>query len=518
MKKSNIQMNNDQIPIIDIFAGPGGLGEGFSATRSNSGKAFFKIKLSIEMDPHAHKTLELRAFYRQFASGQAPKDYYEYLKGKISRDDLFKKHSQEASRAREEAWCAELGKEDRGIVKARIESALKGAKTWLLIGGPPCQAYSLAGRSRMIGGNREKYEKDPRHFLYKEYLQILADHRPPVFVMENVKGLLSAKLNLQSTFQKILTDLQNPSLAIPGKSNTENVSYKLFSVSNRGVGNLFNEPDPEDFIVRSEDYGIPQARHRIIILGIRQDVYRSDPATIQSSARVPIENVLADLPRLRSGLSKENDSPEEWQNAIKSMLNTSWISSLNIDLREAIFAAAKKIDSKLTRGAPFIATKTGPSSHAGWYLDKSLKGVLNHETRSHIREDLHRYFFASVYAQVFGKSPVLQDFPNELLPDHDNVNEAIQNSLFNDRFRVQTSGRPSTTIVSHISKDGHYYIHYDPSQCRSLTVREAARLQTFPDNYYFEGNRTQQYHQVGNAVPPLLANQIAAVVKQFLEN
>ena len=147
-----------------------------------------------------------------------------------------------------------------------------------------------------------------------------------------------------------------------------------------------------------------------------------------------------------------------------------------------------------------------------WYTDDRLQGVLNHSSKSHMISDLHRYLFFSCYAEVLGISPTMRDFPEGLQPDHKNKDSG----KFNDRFRVQVADHPATTITSHIAKDGHYYIHYDPEQCRSLTVREAARLQTFPDNYFFCGPRTGQYTQVGNAVPPLLATQVAKIVRNFL--
>jgi DNA (cytosine-5)-methyltransferase 1 len=133
-----------------------------------------------------------------------------------------------------------------------------------------------------------------------------------------------------------------------------------------------------------------------------------------------------------------------------------------------------------------------------------------------MRDDLHRYLFCACFAKVHGRSPKLRDFPKELFPTHRNITADSERNAFEDRFRVQLADQPATTITSHVSKDGHYYIHHDPMQCRSLTVREAARLQTFPDNYFFEGGRTEQYRQVGNAVPPLLAREIAGVVFELL--
>ena len=501
------------IPVIDLFAGPGGLGEGFSALR-RGGEFLFKIKLSIEKDEHAHQTLQLRAFFRQFPHQEAPEDYYNYLAGTITREKLFEGFPREAEKAAREAWHAELGGDafPNATIDRRIEDAIGTRIHWALIGGPPCQAYSLAGRSR------RKYDPtfaaDEKHFLYEQYLRIIAKHQPPVFVMENVKGLLSAKVEEKGIFDKIRSDLENPLDAIYGRARREeDLTYRLVSLVVKR-DDLLDRCDPKDFVVRAEDYGIPQARHRIILLGIRNDNEKK-PALLTGKPRVSIEDVISDLPHLRSGVSKEPDSPEAWSGILMTIADADWLRSARVDeaLRREIRALLRGVDATLGRGANFQPrARRVIHAHRDWFDDERLTGVCNHATRSHIRADLHRYFFVSAFARVHGRSPLLDDFPPELLPLHQNVAAALEETKFNDRFRVQPAGRPSTTVTSHISKDGHYYIHYDPTQCRSLTVREAARLQTFPDNYLFEGGRTQQYHQVGNAVPPLLARQIAEIV------
>ena len=502
------------IPVIDLFAGPGGLGEGFSALR-RGGKPHFKIGVSIEKDPFAHQTLELRAFFRQFPHHQAPAEYYDYLSRRISRADLFSLFPKQGEAARHEAWHATLGVTDPGEIDARIHEALGDREDWLLIGGPPCQAYSLVGRSKMIGEiGRTEYETDHRHVLYREYLRIIADHRPRVFVMENVKGLLSAKINNESTLTRILGDLQHPLVAMYGPRHRRgDLSYRLVSLA-VPPSELFGSYDPGDFLVHAEDYGIPQARHRLIIVGIAEPL-TDCPDLLTRQPPVSVAEAIADLPRLRSGLSKEPDSSARWRDAVRSIHDAPWLNAPQVDdaLRREIRGLLPAVDDDLDRGSEWMRpARRAIRMHSEWFNDKRLTGVCNHTTRGHIRADLHRYFFVAAFARVHGRSPLLEDLPKALLPKHNNVAAALKETKFNDRFRVQVAGRPATTITSHISKDGHYFIHPDPTQCRSLTVREAARLQTFPDNYFFEGPRTAQYHQVGNAVPPLLAHQIAGIV------
>lgn len=512
------------IPIIDLFAGPGGLGEGFSRLHKN-GKRRFKIKLSIEKDFHAHLTLTLRAFYRQFPEGQAPEDYYDYLRGNLDRKELFSRFPAEAEAAQDEARCLTLG-QDQGISEL-IAEKLDGAKEWVLIGGPPCQAYSLVGRSRMLGPGARKeeeeeedfirrrnkkaqdFEGDHRHLLYVEYLKVIAKHRPSVFVMENVKGILSAKLNGELIFPKILADLANPSKAIRGIGNVD--QYRIYSLVKPYEDG--QELSPADYLIRAEDYGVPQARHRVILLGIRRDLDKGKVPVLEPSKGATVRQTIGDLPELTPGLSKgKGEALYEALAAIKE--SPCWVSLQKDRGDEFVAGMLRQLEGarrREWRGASYVPAPD--RKEHPWFTDSKLDGFCNHQTRTHIKEDLWRYFFCACFAKTEPKrSPHLADFPEALLPLHKNVNEAIEGKKFGDRFRVQLADKTSTTITSHISKDGHYFIHYDPKQYRSLTVREAARLQTFPDNYLFEGPRTQQFHQVGNAVPPLLAAQVAKIV------
>ena len=503
------------IPFIDIFAGPGGLGEGFSSF-SIDGKFQFKPVLSIEKDPQAHKTLELRSFFRQFRnfSKHIPDEYYLHLRGVITREELFKKFPNEAQKAGIEAQCIELGgngfENSNENVDALITSAISGSMTWGLLGGPPCQAYSLIGRARQ-GHAKASYDK--KTDLYKHYLRILAVHKPTFFIFENVKGILSARKNGKSLFDKIVNDLSYPCVSVGFGNCNNDHKYKLYSFKAIEefpfTKELDKEHKKEDFIIRAEDYGIPQKRHRMIILGILDEPKYSVPSPLNQSTSMTVNQALEGLPHLRSGISDAQDSSDNWLLLLTETL---------LDFQENGLGHINGFGFgenllNLNRGGEFVQSDLAPNCNGhnpftNWVLDNRLQGFANHKTRSHLQTDLQRYLYYSLVASASGRSPKLSDLPTSLLPDHKNVGSG----QFQDRFRVQLGNHPSTTITSHISKDGHYYIHPDPKQCRSFTVREAARLQTFPDNYFFCGPRTSQYLQVGNAVPPLLANQMAKII------
>ena len=504
--------------LVDLFAGPGGLSEGFSAARGRGIGGRISGRLSVEMDSHAVHTLRLRNFLRSFEEG-FPTEYYRALSELGNRRDIGDAVIETMKRDWPERWKStkedvlQLTLGDTGVfdlLAQRLDDIREQhAGETILIGGPPCQAYSLVGRSRNRGITDYVPENDKRHYLYREYVAILERLRPAAFVMENVKGILSSRVDGGPIFQRILDDLHSAAASEGG--------YKILPVS-APRRNTVGRPDARDFLIRAEDHGIPQQRHRVFIVGIRSDRLRREPESsleLVSRPSVSVGDVLSGFPPLRSGLSRK-DSGDAWIEAVNEQIRL--ISGL-VGSGCGISKVLKSLPSNATcgdlprRSGRYPDRSRDIQGELGeWLRDERLQALPQHETRGHIPSDVGRYIYAAAFARQYGRSPKLFEFPTALQPEH--RNRASGN--FADRFRVQLAEKASSTITSHISKDGHYYIHPDPLQCRSLTVREAARLQTFPDNYLFCGPRTEQYKQVGNAVPPFLARQIAQALVDIL--
>lgn len=499
--------------IVDLFAGPGGLGEGF-ASLVEDGHAPFRIGISVEKEASAHRTLTLRAFMREYQArhGALPDQFIDFHAGLVPEPDWSTVDAEAWQLAIDEARALELGTEAAATaIEGAIAKLRKNHDDTILIGGPPCQAYSLVGRARAKGKIGYVPEEDERHYLFREYIRVLDRLRPAAFVMENVKGMLSSTVESRLVFEMLMEDLSS-------LGTGQGHHYNLLAVRvEHGKASLQEAAQPSDFIVRAEEFGVPQRRHRVIIVGIRSDLVGKATHTeiAVSGLTRTVRDVIGTMPDLRSGISRGRDDSSAWRDEVveaAKLLAKIHKGKENAPLREAFSSVAKRMKS----GAPSRRTASclpdgyGSSNDEllSWLERPELKAITQHETRGHMASDLGRYLFAAVFGAVRGYSPKAADFPLMLSPDHRNWHSGI----FNDRFRVQLADASATTVTSHISKDGHYFIHPDPMQCRSLTVREAARLQTFPDDYLFLGNRTQQYVQVGNAVPPFLARHIAALL------
>lgn len=513
-------MTQSAFAVVDLFAGPGGLAEGFSSYKADDGSRPFRIALSVEKDPVAHQTLRLRSFLRQFGEDY-PDSYYNWIERGGEQPDWQKLHPEQCRAACEEAQNLTLGvPADDALIVHRLNAIRRefGDRT-IVIGGPPCQAYSLVGRARNKGKADYVFEEDHRHALYKAYVDVLNRLKPAAFVMENVKGLLSSRAHGDFLFHRVLADLR--------KAGGKGHGYRLVALG--GHGSSGADPAPSDFVIRAERHGIPQARHRLFIVGLREDLAADlteemiDQAALEEPPEATVRHVLEGMARLRSGISRIDDSADEWKAAVLQALarlesvrlpgpaprTVKFQASLEkaANALRASNAALVRSDRSLATVSPDCAPEL-----AEWLQDRRLKALPNHESRTHMVDDLARYAFAAAFGEAFERSPKAEEFPRQLAPRHANW----ESGKFADRFKVQVWDAPSSTVTSHISKDGHYYIHPDASQCRSLTVREAARLQTFPDNYVFLGNRTEQYVQVGNAVPPLLARGIAKSLHKLL--
>ena len=510
------------VPVIDLFSGPGGLAEGFAALKDPLGRPRFNIVLSIEMEPTSHRTLLLRSFLRKFPSGYPPV-YYDFLNGVISHEpawaSLYPDEWQQA--CGETRWLTLGTSEARSFVQQRIAEtrSMHGDRT-ILLGGPPCQSYSVAGRARNIGNALYDPANDERQSLYLEYVRVLRQLQPAVAVMENVRGMLSARHNGRPIFSDVMDSLTHAG---------DRCRYRLYSFASPLAGRTWDDGlSPKDFLVRAEEHGIPQTRHRVFVVCIRRDVAATLPNDLlptleRSEPTVSVHDIIGAMPMLRSRLSW-NDDDASWQKVLVEAHSKALrhMPAMPPDI-ERKFRIALDHALRSTKGTtlPYreVQGATGfpngcPATLRDWIFDANLTRLPNNETRGHINEDIARYLYAAAYAFASGRSPKARDFPQALAARHRSWNTG----KFDDRFRVQLRNHPSTTITSHISKDGHYFIHPDPAQCRSLTAREVARLQTFPDNYFFHGSRTQQYVQIGNAVPPYLAWQIAQQLWNVLEH
>jgi DNA (cytosine-5)-methyltransferase 1 len=404
-----------KLNFIDLFAGASGMSEGFI-------RAGFNPISHIEMDKYACDSIRTRAAYH-FLIKNGKEDFYtDYLKGEISREELY---NQVPKKVLDSVLNIEITDDSIKSIFSKIDKTLNGKTVDLIIGGPPCQAYSLLGR------HHENIENDPRNKLYIQYGRFLKKHEPKAFVFENVPGLLSANKgqhfkNLKAYFRKI--------------------GYEVYHDT-----------------LNASDYGVLQIRKRIIIVGWKKNNDYGFPEIKKIVEEFTVNDIFQDLPRLKPG--------DALQVAQYTISNNDYLQKF-----------------KLRNGVDF---------------------VTQHISRPHNERDLKIYKTAIKKWNKGEERLRYPDLPKEL-KTHKNE------SSFTDRYKVVNGNGVSHTVVAHIAKDGHYYIHPDIKQCRSISVREAARLQSFPDDFYFEGSRSAAFKQIGNAVPPLMSYAIAKEMKKLL--
>jgi DNA (cytosine-5)-methyltransferase 1 len=411
---------------IDIFAGAGGLSEGFL-------RAGFEPIAHVEMNQDAVHTIKTRLSYYYLKKTNNIHLYYDYLKDKMTRSTLYEFIPEKILETVIQFKMTEKNMPDLFdiIDRLKAENSID-----LVVGGPPCQGYSLAGRAKqkriaIARKNGVIDVDDERKYLYKLYCDVLKRYRPKLFVFENVVGILTADGGKHWQDIKLIFNQAG-----------YQIEYKLLN---------------------SKDFGVPQNRKRIIIIGWRKGSNYHYPVFESIRPNWTIAELLSDLPRLSAG-EKSNIYPS----ILPHKLVSKYLRSQNDVLTQHIARPVNDRDKIIYQ----IAVDN-------WSKNRRLK-----------------------YSEL----------PSDL-KTHKNENDFV------DRFKVIPSTLPYChTILAHISKDGHYYIHYDKEQARSITVREAARIQSFPDNYFFEGSRTSAFIQIGNAVPPLMAEGIAKALRVQLLN
>ena len=410
---------------IDLFAGAGGLSEGFI-------KAGFTPVAHVEMDRAACYTLKTRLAYHYLKKTNQTGKYVEYLKGKISRDELY---ALLPKKAHDSVINATIGEDTLKGIFARVDELVDGRSIDVLAGGPPCQAYSLVGRARDANGMRN----DPRNYLYKYYARFLQRYQPKAFVFENVLGLRTAADG------KYLDDMK-----------------KCFDKAGYVIA---------DDLLKAREFGVLQDRKRILIIGWRKELDIEGMPTFEKKEwDYSVADILNDLPSISSG-------------------------------------------EGVMKNGRYRGKASGYLDQTG--LRNGINILTQHCARPHTVQDLKIYRIAVERWNKSMERLHYTDLPASLRT-HKNT------TSFLDRFKVVAANAPyAHTVVAHIARDGHHYIHPELGQNRSLSVREAARLQSFPDDFYFEGvkedsPRTAAFKQIGNAVPPLMAESIAKAIKATL--
>lgn len=404
---------------IDLFAGAGGLSEGFI-------RAGFKPVAHVEMDNDACNTIRTRiAFYYLRKIGKLD-FYYSYQKGEVTQEMLYSCIPQNLL---DTVVNETIDNDTIESIFNKINKIKKEEKIDLIIGGPPCQAYSNANRTP----DEEDKVDDERNYLYKQYAKFLIKYKPKMFIFENVPGIYTANNGL---YYKNL------------KKYFRRIGYEL-----------------DDKKLDAADFGVLQRRERVIFIGWRKDVKFSYPGFRKVKHNWTVKHLFEDLPALNAGDTK----------------------TVDYYLKDEVNEYLKKYE--LRNGVDF---------------------VTHNIARPHNKKDLKIYKLA---LQQLEEGVQLK---NDKIPLKQRTQKNVTSFL--DRFKVVAEDKVSHTMIAHISKDGHHYIHPDKERLRSISVREAARIQSFPDDYFFEGSRTATFKQIGNAVPPLMAAKIAGTIKRKLEN
>ena len=387
---------------IDLFAGCGGLSEGFYMEN-------FEALAHVEIDSVACKTLKTRMNYYGYKNAETA-----VLEEDITAPDIVQK----------------------------LKDIVGDKEVDIIIGGPPCQSFSSLGRAKDDNGMKD----DPRNYLFESYVKILNFFLPKFFVFENVTGLLTATLNGEHIVNRITREL------------SKHYKVKLE-------------------VLNSANFGVPQIRKRVIIIGVRDDID-------------------ADIDSVYSSITKTHFDPEMPEGKRQGLKKFVTVRDAIEELPKLKPGEGKKsIYFKSKRNNEFLQT----------IVKEDTEELLDHIARNHNAKDIERYRVMSKECWTF----------QELLQNRPDLNHEKQR-VFGNSYTVQWWDLPSKTIIAHLYKDGNQFIHPDYTQGRTFTVREAARIQSFADDFIFEGARTDQYKQIGNAVPPLLANAIAKALKQQL--